>query len=213
MAKPCPTLGVALYLDCLDCDDKQCQEKQYKYNKVIIGIDQSYTRTGISVAADGKLLIVKSMSFKGAKTKTDKRKALADRLYSLLTNVRPKASELLVICEKIRTFSHGGKAGGNSFISTNYIKSTGALIATIVDTAYAFDVPVCSVDTRSWKSRVVGTSKGGKEPTIDFVRHLGFDISIHTKKGVKYDDDAADSACIALYGFLDEKQQKLNVET
>ena len=28
MSKPCPLLGVAVYLDCLDCDDKQCKTKQ-----------------------------------------------------------------------------------------------------------------------------------------------------------------------------------------
>ena len=62
MSKPCPIFGKAIYADCLECEEKLCK-KQYKYRKVVIGIDQSYNNTGISIAADGKLLKVKSDSY------------------------------------------------------------------------------------------------------------------------------------------------------
>jgi hypothetical protein len=86
--------------------------------------------------------------------------------------------------------------------------SFGALTATIVDTAYEYGIKVYSVDTRSWKAQIVGTSKGikgddpkaKKIPTMRFVKKLGFEV----------DDDAADSGCIALYGFT--KNQKLKEE-
>ena len=26
MGRPCPLLGTAVYLDCLDCEDKQCKQ-------------------------------------------------------------------------------------------------------------------------------------------------------------------------------------------
>lgn len=185
------------------------KEKSMKiYNKIIIGIDESYTRTGISIAVDNKLKKVSSIDFKGCKNNTEKRRELSRVLSNIIKLNQNKAKELIIVCERIRTFSKG-------FLSTNYIKSTGALIATIIDTAYDFDVPVYSVDTRSWKAQIVGTSKGDKNPTIDFVQNLGFDLYVRTnKKGVElYNDDAADSACIALYGFIPKENQKLTKET
>lgn len=32
MGRPCPLLGTAVYLDCLDCEDKQCKQ-HYKYQR------------------------------------------------------------------------------------------------------------------------------------------------------------------------------------
>ena len=60
MGRSCPIYGTAVYLDCLDCDSKLCKETNLKYSELCIGIDQSYNNTGISIAADGKLIKVKS---------------------------------------------------------------------------------------------------------------------------------------------------------
>ena len=102
------------------------------------------------------------------------------------------------------------------FISTNYIKSTGALIGSIVDVAHEYGIEVYSADTRAWKSSIVGSSKkikGDKKlATINFVIAKGFEDSIKSinkKNNVVYDDDAADSACIALYGFIKDAKLKL----
>lgn len=197
-----------------------------KYKKLVLGIDQSYTRTGLSLAGDGKLLKVASLGFKGCKNKTEKRNALRDALTNIIKCNICKADEFVVLCERIRTFSHGveteevpvSKASPKMFISTNYIKSTGALTAVIVDTVYSFGIPVFSVDTRSWKAQVVGSSKGSKKDgnkweTVKFVARLGFDKSSVNRKGVTvFDDDACDSACIALYGFIPESRQTLKQE-
>ena len=67
MGRPCPLLGTAVYLDCLDCEDKQCK-KHYKYQKVIVGIDQSYNNTGISSAAERKRVKVRSRQLESYKT-------------------------------------------------------------------------------------------------------------------------------------------------
>jgi hypothetical protein len=198
------------------------------YRRIVIGLDQSYTRCGVSIAADGKLLKVKSIDFKNDPTKTDKRKRVAETLRAILTNVIDKATEVEVICERIRTFSTGpqqpkGEGDAKSpgmFISTAYIQATGALIATIVDTAHEFGVKVYSVDTRSWKSQVLGSSKKSpdedtnKDKAIKFVTALGFDVSYTKKRSTKihYNDDAADSACIALYGFVTPAKRRLNPE-
>ena len=170
--------------------------KYKKYNQIIIGVDQSYTRTGISIAADGKLLKVSSIAFRGHRSKSDKRKALSGMIRRILSLNASKAHSVRLICERIRTFSYAGKGRdgkGKSFLNINYIKCTGALIATLVDVSAEFGIEVYSVDTRSWKSKIVGTSKGGKEPTLKYVKSIGFDCGKN--------DDAADSACIALYGF------------
>ena len=174
--------------------------------KLVIGIDQGYTRTGISLAADGELKTVRSLAFKGARSKSEKRKILKGTISHILKKNAYKASECIILVERIRQFSYGAKSGKNNkaFTNINYIKAVGALIGAIVDIAVEFDVEVYSVDTRSWKSKVVGTSKSKgedkKHETVEFVKKLGFDVG--------KDDDAADSACIALYGFVADQKLK-----
>ena len=193
------------------------------YNRLCIGIDQSYTRTGISIAVDGRLIKVSSMAFRGCTCKTEKRKLLANVLSHILEVNKCKASDVIIVCERIRTFSHSGgsKGEGNPgdsqmFISTDYIKATGALMATVVDTAYAHGIKVYSADTRAWKSSIVGSSKsikGNKKlSTVNFIIKKGFGtsiVSINRKGNEVYDDDAADSGCIALYGFVKDAKLKL----
>lgn len=180
------------------------------YNKIVIGVDQSYTKTGISVCCDGKLKYVKSVKFDKCKNKAEKRLLLKKILIKILKSANIKSNNVFIYCERIRLFSQG-------FINQNYIMSTGALIGALVDTAYNYHIEVYSVDTRSWKSQVVGSSKSKtedkKKETVDFVESLGFCLTKKNKKGkIIYDDDAADSACIALYGFIDKEKQKLKLE-
>lgn len=187
------------------------------YNKIIIGIDQSYTRCGISVAGDGKLLKVSSTSFRSCLNKTEKRKMLSSIISKLIEQGLTKAPKVDIIVERIRTISQGKNQKQGFGLKPDYLKSTGALIAVIVDVAYDYGVEVYSVDTRSWKAKVIGTSKGvngdNKMPTILFVKSLGFDVSYLSPRGLcKYDDDSADSACIALYGFLPKHLQNLKKE-
>lgn len=222
MGRPCPTLGTAVYLDCLDCEEKQCK-KQYKYKRVIVGIDQSYNNTGISIAADGKLIKVKSLQLDSYKTNSDKRRALSDKLDGLLRAVYPKAKEVICIIERIRLRSQG-------FLNIDYIKSIGALNSIIVDVCHDYCVPVYSVDTRCWKAQVIGTSKpmpnkfgvpDEKWPTVRWLLKQGWEDSILIKvngrktKGTfirdsqkyMYNNDAADSAGIAMFGFIGDKDK------
>lgn len=198
--------------------------------KIVIGIDQSYKNTGISIAVDGKLKNVSSIWLDKLSTNSERRKELRLRLYKVFKKMALKSvsedAELVIIIERIRLQSQG-------FLNMDYIKSIGALNSIIVDTASEYDIPVYSVDTRSWKAQVVGTSKPMKNkygvpdekwPTMKYVWSLGwkdklmYKVSNQCKKniyvvnGIKYrwNDDAADSACIALYGF--SKNQKLEEE-
>ena len=226
MGRHCPILGTAIYLDCLDCDDKQCK-RQYKYDKVVIGIDQSYNNTGISIAADGKLVKVRSIHLDTYKTNSDKRRALANTLNGLLRSVGPKAKEIVCIIERIRLRSQG-------FLNIDYIKSIGALNSIIVDVCHEFHIQVYSVDTRCWKAQVIGTSKSlpnkygvpdEKWPTVKWLIKQGWENSIlipvegrkskgtFVRDGQKYmyNNDAADSAGIAMFGFIGD-QDKLQLE-
>lgn len=202
-------------------------DKSNKYKKVVIGIDQSYKDTGISIAADGVLKLIRHVELSKLSSNYVRRSKLSGALRGALQSVVKKADEVVVICERIRLRSEG-------FLNIDYIKSIGALNAVIVDTAAEFGVKVYSVDTRSWKSQVVGTSKPMKNkygvdpkkwPTILHIKELGhledvLDAGTKKKKGIiekdgiKYfiNDNAADSACIALYGFIAKADQKLEEE-
>ena len=225
MAKHCPIYGhTALYLDCLECD-KECikprkEVKQLK-NKIVIGIDQSYQDTGISIAFNGQIKMVSHKELKKLDNNSTRRRELKNRLTQVFTSVNNLKQEynadVVVLIERIRLQSQG-------FINIDYIKSIGALNALIVDTASSFNFPIYSVDTRAWKSAIIGTSKGRankygidekKWPTILWCIKKGYGnkikepVSKGKKKGViekngeryTYNDNAADSICIALYGF------------
>lgn len=158
---------------------------------ICLGIDESYTNFGIAVAegtsiADGKILKVKSFNYKGLKSKTEKRKFIKKLIKHSIKKYKPN----IIVVERIRLFSKG-------FLSKPYLITTGALIATIVDAA--FPKKVYSVDTRCWKSRTIGNSKGTKQVSVKY---------IYGRYGKKLNDDAADAACIALFGLEGQKWLK-----
>lgn len=211
-------------------------------NKVVIGIDQSYTRTGITVLCDKEIFEMYSLDFKGCKTNTEKRNTLKTELRRIIdmviyeTGIKNIREDITIVTERIRLRSQG-------FLSESYLKATGALIATIIDTVSIYQIPVYSVDTRSWKGQIVGSSKPLSNPyginpekyrTILYMRDKGFlhwiaeEYEGRGEKGViwanrtvrghkekvriKVNDDLADSYCIALYGFLPKSKQKLKEE-
>lgn len=193
------------------------------YHKIIIGIDQSYKNTGISIIADGKIKKVTSKNLTIYESNTERRRALRKTLDGLLKSVTSKAESVICIIERIRLQSQG-------FLNINYIKSIGALNALIVDTMAEYDILVYSVDTRCWKAQVVGTSKPmpnkygvpeEKWPTVYWVIKQGFEQSIlkeitgRKSKGTfmrgntkyMYDNDAADSCAIAMFGVVGDKEK------
>lgn len=204
----------------------------YKYKKLVIGIDQSYKNTGISISADGKLLKVSSVNLEKYYNNSNKREYLAERLKKILEKVYNKAGEVVCIIERIRLRSKG-------FLNIDYIKSIGALNALIVDIMSYYGIPTYSVDTRCWKAQIVGTSKPGnpnniwnmepeKYPTFEWLKmnypHLLMSVFIdmtgtRKKKNIfeengrlwKINDDACDSAAISLFGFYGQKD-KLELE-
>lgn len=189
----------------------------YSIKKCVIALDQSYTRTGIAIAVDGELKVIKSIDFKRVQTKTNKRnllrKTLKKAIESCLTKY--KKEEINIIFERIRTFTN------SDVLNVEYLKQTGALCSVIIDTASEYGIDCWSADTRAWKSSILGTSKPSTEPyrgvkdpkkilDVKFIVELGYGEMISIYRGydmktfAKYDDDAADAACIALYGFKEK---------
>ena len=223
MSKLCPIYGRAIYADCLDCDTKMCEG--IMYNTIVIGIDQSYNNTGISISADGVLKVVKSLDLSKYNSNSEKRMALKKKLRAIINLQMKKANNIICVIERIRLQSKG-------FLNIDYIKSIGALNAVIVDVMNEFGVKVYSVDTRCWKSQVVGTSKPEeniygvkfeKWPTVKWCILKGFEDSIlinvtgsRKTRGTytdtygnkyMYDNDAADSAAISMFYFVGDKNK------
>lgn len=198
-------------------------------NKIVIGIDQSYKDTGISISMNSKLKMAKHVYLEKCKNNSERRGMLQKRLFDIFSSVHllkeDYDAEVIVIIERIRLQSQG-------FINIDYIKSIGALNALIVDTASVFGYPVYSVDTRAWKSSIVGNSKGKsnkygidpkKWPTILWCVSKGYekyiinyDVGKRKSKGIiekngkryTYNDNISDSICISLYGFVNNQLLK-----
>lgn len=191
--------------------DDARKNRQYQGQKCIIGLDQSYKRTGISIAVNGQLKKVSCIKFQYVKTKTEKRLLLAKVLEKAIKSCLKKypPEDIAIVCERIRTYTAGCD------LRPDYLKTTGALIAYIVDTGYKYGITTYSIDTRAWKSAVLGSSKpifppveGVKDPqkfgSVAYILKLGFEDAIRGKSNRnKYfmNDDAADGACIALSPF------------
>ena|SRR3990172_1364666 len=143
---------------------------------IILAVDPSYARIGIAVAQDGKILDCDSfdMDFKSKK--------IARIFYrAVITTWIYKYSPDKIITERVRLFSKG-------FIALQSISALSVLLSLIVDIA---DVPVYSVQTSSWKAKILGRGKATKDDAVAFAKRLGY-FGTH---------DQADAVCIALYGF------------
>lgn len=194
-----------------------------KYNKLCIGIDQSYKNCGVSISADGQLLKVTHIKLEQCRTNTDRRRLLKAYLDNMLKSITSKADSIICIIERIRLHSQG-------FLNIDYIKSMGALNAVIIDIMDEYNIPVYSVDTRCWKSQVIGTSKPKdnnlgvpkeKYPTVEWCIKQGFENSVlrtvksrkikgtFTRNGIRYmyDNDACDSSAISMFYFVGDKEK------
>lgn len=187
-----------------------------------IGLDQSYTDTGIAVVQDGKVCFVGHENFADCKLRYDKRKQLIKRLEKLIDKCKSKG-DVLVTIEAVRLFS-----GSSPHISVNYIFGTCALVGAIVDCCITKNVPITWVETRSWKKGVLGSSKPSQKPlegvkdknkiaSILYCINLGLKekISYEVQQGknkgqIRYNDNIADAVCIAMCGYKGYKLKSLD---
>ena len=126
--------------------------------KIVIGIDESYTRTGVTILKDKEPLCMHSVNFDDCQTNVDKRRHLDMYLRQQINRLKKQnKDDITIIVERIRLRSQG-------FLSEAYIKATGALLSIIIAIGQDYNIPVYSVDTRSWKAQIVGDSKPLQNP-------------------------------------------------
>lgn len=159
----------------------------------IVAIDQSYTRLGWCAMRKRKVLEIGSLDLTKLRNPTQKRNCVRELVSVLVRKYEPNA----VLVERVRTFA-GGKISAR----------TGAMLhsmtAAIVDAAYVHTfrrkpTPVFSVDTRAWKSAVLGNPSASKQDAVKFVLAS---VSAPNKKApeiIGLDHDAADAYCIGRY--------------
>ena len=199
-------------------------------NKIVIGIDQSYQNTGITVAINGIVKMSRDIELHSLKDNSTRRLVLRRELNEIINKLNYEIApycnaSITVLIERIRLQSQG-------FVNIDYIKSIGALNALIVDVAHSYKLQCFSVDTRAWKSTIIGTSKTQsnpygidphKWPTIlwcikhGYKKYIKYPIENNKKKkGViekngerySYNDNIADSIGICLYGFTNNPKLK-----
>lgn len=190
----------------------------YDYKMIIVGIDQSYQRSGFAIAADGELKKIWSVQPEKSRTMTEKRREISRQAVMACQLCVQKAGRVLVLLERTRLYSRGK-------ISMDYIRATGALNACVVDACMDLGIPVYSIDTQCWKRASLGSYQkmenaygvpAEKWLCVQWVIRQGFESSIlrsvtaKRNKGTflrdgqkwEYDHDAADAAGIAMAGFL-----------
>ena len=146
----------------------------------VLGIDPGYSKTGFAIIEDKKLIESMCLDLSKHKTKREKRKIIKNYIQYFESLHKPSK----VIIERVRLFSHG-------FISTKTIVALGTIISSVID---ATELDVYSVDSRSFKKRVVGNSSCSKADVIKWV---------YKKFGIDVEEDEADSIAIAYYQFVE----------
>lgn len=193
----------------------------------IIGIDQSYTDTGIAIAARSKILTALSLPLERCENDTVKRSSLKARLEIAIELCYQNKHEPIIYIEAVRINS-----GQTTF---DYIKRAGAMESVIIDLCFYKGIECRSVASNSWKAKIVGSREKvpnsigippEKYKTYEYTHKLGLDeytlqeCSKRTRNYVKqledgtklkYNDNTGDSCCIALYGCLPEETQRYNV--
>ncbi len=151
----------------------------------ILSFDQSMARTGVAFSIDGSVRFVASLKLSG--TNTVKRRKVTKLVKTGIRKLKPD----FVTVERIRLFS-GGRIQMQSLVALS------SLSLVIVDAASPLEV--FSIDTRSWKAKVLGSAKSTKQDAIDFIEGLKLSVE---------NDDEADAACMAIYAARPDALLKL----
>lgn len=149
----------------------------------VLGVDESYANTGLSISYgnpfDGyETIDCINLNNNFVKGKNEYRILLYETICRFIEKHKGELHgciDCITVVERIRQFSRG-------FINVDYIKGMGALIAYVVEASSQYFMPTFSVDTRCWKSTVVGNSKPmlnsyhvapEKYPTVEYVLKHG----------------------------------------
>ena len=150
----------------------------------ILSVDQSLARPGLAIVeqnSETKILEAFSLKHERKATPSQRRIDLVAAVQELAEKYRPD----FVIVERVRTFSKG-------YLSTRSIITLGSLVAGIIDGLSEDGLSVFSVDTRAWKSHVLGSPSATKADAVEFCR---------SRFGLDLDHDASDAVCMGLYAL------------
>ena len=150
--------------------------KSVQYRYISIGFDQSYANTGIAlvgVTNNRDIEILEICNVSSCESKFEYRHKISLKIKALMRKYRHLAENVYAICESVRIFKDGN-------MSINNHLEWGALQGCIADCLYQqYDIYLRIVDTRAWKSKVVGTSTPAEKapngvdlkkwPTIKYV--------------------------------------------
>jgi Holliday junction resolvasome RuvABC endonuclease subunit len=156
----------------------------------ILAIDQSYQCCGFAIYERSVLKEVKKLDFSALSKKSNIKLRNKHKRHLIRTFIQrelEKYSIDAIVVERVRTFSHG-------FISAKSIMALAELISVIID-AVPDNVPVFSVDTRSWKKIAIGSAKASKEDTIEWARQ-------YTAKSICHDEADAIAIGHAYYNDI-----------
>lgn len=149
----------------------------------ILSLDQSYTRTGVALFEGTDLLLGADIPFKGCTTRLAKRLALRAYLEHVLAQYGPLD---IVTIERVRLHRQGRMNIGVAIAQAT-------LVTCIRDTVALHpnggDI-VKSIDTRAWKSAVLGNPNATKQDAIWYVKAC---------YSLEANDDLADAICMGVY--------------
>jgi len=150
------------------------RKEENSENKIVLGIDQSYSNFGFAVYDGEKFL--ESGSFKlGNIERFDKRKIIRDRFEGL----KKKYKIDLVVYEQTRLFN------ANATVLNNIVLL--AELAMVINESF-HEYEKYTVDSRSWKSKVLGKAGATKDDSVSYILE---------NYSVKVCHDEADAMCIA----------------
>lgn len=133
----------------------------------ILGIDPGYSATGISITVDGTPLCWENLKLSAKDSRAARRKLLVARLAELRSGID------MVVIEKL-----WGDPGVS--IST-----------AIIDFAHESNLPIKSLNPRSWKRTLLGDSDAPKAKSVEYAQTWTGDLNLK-------DDNEADAVCISI---------------
>ena len=167
---------------------------------IIIGIDPG-TQGGICVLEDGKILNLCTIPFTEVKWGNGKRNHSVIDVDTLYNNIIMRLPYFdMVYIEEQLPFGFRDSAMGAFTIGYNY-----GTIINIIDSEFRY----VEVLPKIWQCKILGEKipKGKtKEYALDFAKKQWPDESfLRTDRCKKPHDGLIDAACIAYYGYLEEK--------
>lgn len=198
--------------------------------QAIIGIDQSYTDTGLTVLTQGGFSLVTSVTFKECgSSKYRKCDLLRSKIIRAVELCHSNGyTDVTINYEQIRYNNPVNSKKKTTFGNTH---GSSIMEGFIWDAAARCETTLYSVPTISYRSAVVGNTKGvendlgidpSKYPTYTFLLSTGQirpfldtprpskrkGIVLYKGERMWYNDNKGDSACIALYGTLPAQRRK-----